>query len=232
MTRQRLQIMKMSLAIWAMQPPLVLQWLRWTNRSPFQWISPFTFTLATGAGGSDNASFSIIGNELRTTESFDFETQSSYFVRIRTTDIGGLWYEEAFVITVTDIDEIAPTVLSITRIRANPTSADSVDFLVTFSEAVTNVDENDFVLSGNDVISASLSPIIGSGNTYTVTVNTGSGNGTIRLDALASVVITDLAANPLTNLPYESGEAYTVLRIYYIYLPCAISLQSPCSTKE
>ena len=48
----------------------------------------FTYTLVAGTGDSDNASFSIVGNELRTAASFDFEAKSSYSIRVRTTDAG------------------------------------------------------------------------------------------------------------------------------------------------
>ena len=60
----------------------------------------FTYTLVPVTGSTDNASFSIVGSELRTAASFDFETKSSYSVRIRTTDQGGLTFEKTFTITV------------------------------------------------------------------------------------------------------------------------------------
>ena len=56
-------------------------------------------------------------------------------------------------------------------------------------------------------------------NVYTVTVNTGTGNDSIRLDMPISATVTDLAGNPLTGLPYTSGETYTVEKRYWIYLP-------------
>ncbi len=69
----------------------------------------FTYTLVAGTGSTGNGSFNISGNTLRATASLDFEAQSSYSVRIRTTDQGGLFFEEAFTITVTNVNE-APTV--------------------------------------------------------------------------------------------------------------------------
>jgi hypothetical protein len=35
----------------------------------------------------------------------------------------------------------------------------------------------------------------------------------------ASADITDLALNPLANLPYTSGEMYTITKMYTIFLP-------------
>ncbi|HMM99089.1 MAG TPA: choice-of-anchor Q domain-containing protein, partial [Anaerolineales bacterium] len=121
-------------------------------------------------------------------------------------DLDGLPYEDGEVYTV---DKTAPTV-TITRADANPTNAASVDFTVTFSESVTNVDTSDFDLTTSGVTGASVASVSGSGATYTVAVNTGTGNGTIRLDVSASSDIEDLAGNDLDGLPYTSGEEYTI----------------------
>lgn len=62
----------------------------------------FTYELNSGTGSTDNASFTISGNELKTTASFDFETKKSYSIRVRVTDMGGLSNEEILVITILD----------------------------------------------------------------------------------------------------------------------------------
>ncbi len=107
------------------------------------------------------------------------------------------------------VDSSGPAVLSIERAGADPTSASSVDFTVTFSEPVTGVDLNDFVLTTTGVTGAAMTGVDGSGAVYTVAVNTGSGNGTIRLDVVADPTIADLFGNPLSG-GYTGGEAYTV----------------------
>ena len=61
-----------------------------------------TYSLVAGTGGDDNASFSIDGNQLKTVEVFDYETQSSYAIRVEADDGNGGTYEEPFTITVTD----------------------------------------------------------------------------------------------------------------------------------
>ena len=100
--------------------------------------------------------------------------------------------------------------LSIVRADANPTSAITVDFTVTFSESVTGVDISDFVLATTGVTGASIISVSGSDAIYTVTVNTGSGNCTIRLDVTDTATITDLTGNPLVDLPFIGGEPYAV----------------------
>jgi len=108
------------------------------------------------------------------------------------------------------VDKTAPAVDSTNRADPNPTYATNVDFTVTFSEAVIEVDTADFTLTTTGGSGAAVSAVSGSGDIYTVTVNTGSGDGTIRLDVPVSAAITDLVGNPLEDLPYTAGEAYTI----------------------
>ncbi len=65
----------------------------------------FTYTLVAGAGSADNASFNILGNSLRTSAVFDYETKNGYSIRVRSTDSGGLFFEQQFTITVTNVNE-------------------------------------------------------------------------------------------------------------------------------
>ncbi|MCC5658162.1 cadherin domain-containing protein [Nostoc sp. XA010] len=61
----------------------------------------FTYNLVSGTGSTDNATFSIVnGNELRINSRPDFEAQSIYTIRVRTTDQGGLSYEEPLLVNV------------------------------------------------------------------------------------------------------------------------------------
>ena len=66
-----------------------------------------TFTLVTGAGSTDNAAFNLSGNSLRLNGSADFETKSSYSVRVRATDNGSLTFEKAFTVSITDVNEVS-----------------------------------------------------------------------------------------------------------------------------
>src|SRR5258708_13712793 len=76
-----------------------------------------------------------------------------------------------------------PTIPSIVTADANPTSASTVRFTVTFSQPVLDVDAEDFQLVTSGVSGASIASATTSDNmVYTVTVNTGSGNGTIHLN--------------------------------------------------
>lgn len=116
-----------------------------------------------------------------------------------------------------------PAVTSITRLDANPSNAATVAYRVTFSETVTGVEASDFSLTATGAISgAVVASVIGAGTTYAITVNTGFGNGTLRLDIPASAGIADLARVSLTGLPYTSGETYDVVKGLKAYLPIVV----------
>jgi len=69
-----------------------------------------TYTLVSGAGDTDNSAFSISGNTLSINASPDFETQSTYSIRIQSDDGNGWTYAEVFTITINDLDEVAPVI--------------------------------------------------------------------------------------------------------------------------
>ena len=77
-------------------------------------LDSFTYTLVPGTGSVDNAAFSLSGNQLQTATSIDFEAKSSYGIRIRTTDAAGLSFENAFTITVVNVNE-APTSIRLSQ---------------------------------------------------------------------------------------------------------------------
>lgn len=114
------------------------------------------------------------------------------------------------------IDKSLPFASAIVRADASPTNANLVHFTVNFTENVAGVDAGDFVLTPSGSISNySITEILGSGNSYTVTVNTGAGDGTLRLDLADNDSILDETSLPLGgvgagNGNYSSGEFYTI----------------------
>ncbi|HLF76438.1 MAG TPA: cadherin domain-containing protein, partial [Dehalococcoidia bacterium] len=126
----------------------------------------FTYTLVSGAGSSDNGSFSINGNNLLTAASFDFETKSSYSIRVRTTDAGVLSFEKQFTIAVVDVNEGLPP-------SCTKSWAAAVDGL--WSDAAKWAPSG-VPTSGDDVC-------ITSSGSYTVTLNGSGAAGTVTLGA-------------------------------------------------
>jgi DNA/RNA endonuclease G (NUC1) len=108
------------------------------------------------------------------------------------------------------VDANAPSVQSVTRASSNPTHAASVDFTVTFTQSVTGVDASDFALTTTGVTSPSISGVTGSGSVYTVSVGTGTGDGTIRLDVNNNGSIVSSTNNAPLGSAFTAGEVYTI----------------------
>jgi hypothetical protein len=123
-------------------------------------------------------------------------------------DVGA--YESGF--------DLPPTVVSVVRADANPTDAATVNFTVSFLEAVSGVDAGDFTLNtGGNLTGASVKSVDGSGNIYTVSVNTGDQDGILSLNVKDDDSIVDAAGNPLGgtgpgNGDFTTGEPYTVIK--------------------
>jgi VCBS repeat-containing protein len=126
----------------------------------------FTYALVSGTGSADNASFTITGNQLNTAAGFDFETKSSYSIRIRTTDSGTpqLSFEKTFTISVTNVNE-APTDISLTPATVaeqrpvgtavgtltatDPDAGDTATFSLVSTVACPGADNGSFTISGS-----------------------------------------------------------------------------------
>jgi hypothetical protein len=84
---------------------------------------------------------------------------------------------------------------------------------------VTGVDLDDFSLTTTGSANAALVEVSGSGSVYCVTVNTGKGIETIRLDLPSSGTVTDLAGHSLSNLPFTSGKTYNPDDAFELFFP-------------
>lgn len=137
---------------------------------------------------------------------------------------------------LTYVDNLAPSVLSIVPSTAaglvppagtpaNPTNAANASYLVTFSEPVTGVDSGDFSLTNTGIFTTapaltgagtSVTALAGSNNTkWIVTLNTGAGDGTTKLNLIDNDSIVDTAGNKLGgtgagNGNFSATTAYTI----------------------
>ena len=122
-------------------------------------------------------------------------------------------------------DATFPTVTSIAygTPATSPTNANSVDFAVTFSELVNGVDTGDFALATTmgSIADASITSVTPtctmpatSCATYTVTVNTGTGDGTVGLNLVDNDTIIDASNNQLGGAGIDNGnftgQVYTI----------------------
>ncbi|WP_175517652.1 ELWxxDGT repeat protein [Planctomicrobium piriforme] len=124
----------------------------------------FTYSFGTGTGAADNALFTILGNQLRTKAVFDYETKSSYFLRLRVVDQLGHAFAKSVTIRVLNGND-APVVTgfggSVTYVEnassvtvlpaATVTDPDSPNFAggkVTIS-LTSNADDRDLLAFAN-----------------------------------------------------------------------------------
>ncbi len=93
----------------------------------------------------------------------------------------------------------------------NPTASAEVTFRVTFNEAVTGVDTDDFAVTLDGVTGAMITNVTGSGEEYLVTLSTGTGSGTIGLQVLETATVEDGEGNPLVE-GFLGGEVFSIHR--------------------
>ncbi|MFC2111986.1 choice-of-anchor Q domain-containing protein [Bacteroidota bacterium] len=63
-------------------------------------VDSHTYQFVTGEGDDDNISFTLLGDLLLTSETFNYNTKNQYLIRIRSTDQSGGYCEVPFVIQI------------------------------------------------------------------------------------------------------------------------------------
>lgn len=116
-----------------------------------------TYSLVSGSGSSDNASFSISGNSLRAAVSFNFKNKSSYSIRVRTTDAGGLTYEKVLIISILQ----SPVALGTGNVPGSKELVPPTNGNVTISKGYTS----QLNVTGQGIVSYSWSPSTGLSST-------------------------------------------------------------------
>jgi hypothetical protein len=190
----------------------------------------FTYTLVAGAGDTDNAAFSISGSTLQITSSPDFETKSSYSVRVRSTDQGSLTFERAFTITVNDVNEV-PTNINLSasaineNVAANSTvgtfSTIDVDAANTFTYALVagtgSTDNGAFSISGSSLRLTS-SPDFETKSSYSVRVRS-TDQGSLFFEKQFTITVTNVNEPPSAGTVAVTGtvQAGLLLTGSYVY---------------
>lgn len=108
------------------------------------------------------------------------------------------------------IDGIAPAVNSTAPVGGAVSTDTSVDFTVSFNKSVNNISTDDFALGTTGTAAGTISSVsASSGSSVTVTVNSISGNGTIKLNLNGSTNISDAVGNGAPSA-YTGGTSHTV----------------------
>ena len=120
-----------------------------------------------------------------------------------------------------------PTVQSISLVENGAANTSSVTFSIVFSEAVTGVSLDDFVLTTTGSAAGTITGLTGAGTTYTVTVENLSGTGSVQLDlGITNADIMNSAANLLTE-PFVTGQAHAVDRDTPLVAAVALAEEGP-----
>ncbi|GEM_PF-1957566 len=170
-----------------------------------------TFSFATGVGDTDNASFTIDGNELKAAEVFDLETKAGYSIRIQADDGRGGTYEKVFAIAIDNVPEADMRITGDLDIPATPlgisTTFDitihndgdaTLDVTSIFYPTAFNgpVSGNSIAPGGSEVITMSFTPPAAQTYTGDITINSNGGTGVLLVSA-DGAIITSLEGEPL-----------------------------------
>jgi hypothetical protein len=172
------------------------------------------YTLVSGAGDTDNAAFAIVGEQLVTAAALDFETQETYSIRVRSTDSGGLFFEQVLVISVTNVNE-PPTALTISKnsvadlqpsgtvvgtlITSDPDALDT--FIYTLSMGAGDDDNGSFqIIDGQLVMAAAVDAAVK--DLYSVRVRTEDAGG-LAIEQILEILVSEVNTAP-TNIAIDN----------------------------
>lgn len=166
-----------------------------------------SFSLVSGVGSEDNAEFLVSGNQLLSRNAFDFETKSSYRVRVRATDASGLWIETPLTFTVQNVNETPITLnLSTTNVneglaigsRVGNFSALDPDAISTFTFATkmspAYPDNDAFSIVGNELRTNQIFRFA-QRNSYTILVQV-TDQGGLSIDRAFTINVLDVNDTP------------------------------------
>ncbi len=172
---------------------------------------------------SGNNAFTIVGNQLRINSSPDFETQSSYSLRVQTTDSTGASYSEVLIINVNDVGE-SPTdlVLSSSSINedspegavvgtlstSDPDNGDTFTYQLVSGEG--DDDNAAFTIVG-DQLRINSSPDFETQEIYRIFVQTTDSTGNSYLEALI-INVNNVAESP-TDIVLSNGSINSNSRV-------------------
>jgi len=107
-----------------------------------------TYSLVSGNGDTDNDSFTISGDTLKSGVIFDYETDSIYSIRVQTDDGNGGAFSESFTITINDVNDYQTiglesgwNIISFYVIPDTMNLLNILDSLVTSGELLKSIDE-------------------------------------------------------------------------------------------
>ena len=170
----------------------------------------YNYTISSSGGGTNVTGSGTISGATDQITGIDVSGLGDGTLTLSVTLTDGAGNAGSAATDTTTKESQPPQVNSIAVSGSPAGNATSVDFTVTFSEAAQNISTDDFSLTTTGSASGSIASVSSAtGTTVTVTVNTISGDGTIRLDLDAATNIQDASGNTGPDA-YTSGATHTV----------------------
>ena len=146
----------------------------------------FTYRLVTGTGATDNSLFTISNNQLKANKVFDYETKSSYSIRVRTSDAGGLYYEKSLTVNINNLDNIVKGTANNENFTTTTEKdiIDAQDGNDTITSTLADLKQND-TLNGN----TGTDRLIITGGTATDVISINTKNTTNQLNISGTTII-------------------------------------------
>lgn len=168
----------------------------------------FALNFVSGEGDADNDAFTFLGGDkLRLKASADFETKSSYSVRIQTDDGQGGSYAEAFTINITNVNEMPSFTKGADQSIPNTTTAQTVPGWATGindgdSTVTQGLSFNVSVTSGGGIFTTA--PSVSSAGVLSYTPNGIAGTATL------SITLTDDGTINSTAALITAAQTFTI----------------------
>ncbi|NEU82036.1 Ig-like domain-containing protein [Nostoc sp. UIC 10630] len=194
----------------------------------------FTYALVPGTGDADNSTFTIVnGNQLQINTSPNFEAKSSYNIRVKTTDAGGLSFEKAIAIGVNDVNE-APTDLALSATTVNEnvaantvvgnfstTDAEGGNFTYALIPGTGDADNSVFTIVNGNQLQINSSPNFEAKSSYDIRVKTTDAGGLSYEKAIA------IGVNDVNEAPTATGETVSTSKNTAITVELGDNISDP-----
>lgn len=186
---------------------------------------PYTYSLVTGVGSSNNTQFKLVNDSLLTATSFDYFDGNYRYIRIRSTDNAGMYFEKTFIINVLNANQQPSDILITNSTFYENTPANSIiaalsstdadkndSFTYTLVAGAGDVDNDKFIIIDNKLLTHTTF-VVNEPTDYTIRIRS-TDNGGLWVEK--SFTITALPV--WENIMWTDKYAYapgSLVRIYF-----------------